>query len=101
MNPLSGGRPAMASVPTSASAATQGMWRMSPPSLPRLRWTGGVEDGARGEEEQALEESVVEAVDLARRTGRARRRGSRPNAREDDGSDPTALKMSPMFSMEE
>jgi hypothetical protein len=35
--PLSGGMPAAASVPTSASHATQGIRWMSPPSLPRLR----------------------------------------------------------------
>ena len=35
--PFSGGRPAIASVPTSASQATHGIRWMSPPSLPRLR----------------------------------------------------------------
>ena len=35
--PLSGGRPAMASAPTSVSHATQGMRWMRPPSRPRLR----------------------------------------------------------------
>ncbi len=36
-NPFSGGKPAHASAPTSASHATHGMRWMSPPSLPRLR----------------------------------------------------------------
>ncbi len=35
--PFSGGRPAMASDATSVVQATQGMRRISPPSLPRLR----------------------------------------------------------------
>ena len=36
-NPFSGGNPAIDSAPTSASHATQGMRRIRPPSLPRLR----------------------------------------------------------------
>ena len=35
--PPRGGRPALASTPSSVSQPTQGMWRMRPPSLPRLR----------------------------------------------------------------
>ena len=35
--PPSGGSPALASTPTSVIQATQGMLRISPPSLPRLR----------------------------------------------------------------
>ena len=35
--PLDGGSPALAMIPTSVAQATQGMVRIRPPSLPRLR----------------------------------------------------------------
>ena len=82
--PPSGGSPALASTPTSVIQATQGMLRISPPSLPRLRSEVACSTDAGAEEQQALEEGV--AGDVVQAGGeRQRRHRLHVVGREDDG----------------